>query len=143
QRGRLEWLTTEFDDWANPERYRTTPQDAWQKVKGHRRLRPAQQQALQLLAGWREQRAIAADKPREWILKDNVLLDIARNRQRDQAALNGIRDMPATVVRRHGDTLIELCQQARQKEPLPLAQAPEQLTPQQQPIVDLLMAALR
>lgn len=143
QCGRLDWLLPEFAQLTDPERYRTHPQDAWQRVKGWKRLKPAQQQVLAPLAAWREQTAIHANRPRGWILKDDVLLELARRRPQNAQALADIRGLPGSVTQKHGRRLLDLIAQARQRPAEPLAPVPERLAPEQEPLVDLLMATLR
>lgn len=143
QRGRLEWLAAEFEALADPGHYRTEPEDAWRRAKGWKRLKPSQQQALAPLAAWRERTAIAANRPRGWIIKDDVLLDLARRRPQDAQELANIRGLPGAVTQKHGQTLLELIAEARKQPAEPLASVPKRLTPEQEPLVDLLMATLR
>lgn len=143
QRNRLAWLGPEFDAMTDPSRYRTEPERAWRRVKGWKRLKPAQQQALVPLAAWREQQAMSADRPRGWIVKDEILLDMARRRPNNEEAMASIRGMPDSLVKKHGQTLIGLIEQANKRPAEPLAPLPERLAPEQEPMVDMLMAALK
>ncbi len=143
QRGRLEWLAPEFAALSDAARYRTEPDAAWRRVKGGKRLKPAQQQALIPLAAWRERQAMCADRPRGWIIKDEILLDLARRRPGDLQALQSIRGMPESLAQKHGTTLIELIAEAGKRPVEAAAPMPERLAPEQEPLVDLLMAALR
>lgn len=143
QRNRLEWLAPEFEALADPARYRTDPDQAWRRVKGWKRLKPAQQQALAPMAAWRERTAMSSDRPRGWIVKDEILLDLARRRPSNMQALQSIRGMPEAVARKHGDTLLELMAAANKHPAEPLDTLPDRLVPEQESLVDLLMAALR
>ncbi len=78
ERGRLDWLDEDFERLSDPARYRPDPEAAWLRFKNGRFLPPAQQAALRLLAAWRERRAEAENRPRGWILRDDLLLAIAR-----------------------------------------------------------------
>lgn len=78
KRGRLEWVNAESETLADPARYTPDPGQAWKRIKGVDKLRPAQQQALARLAQWRETTAMRRDRPRRWILKDDVLVQLAR-----------------------------------------------------------------
>lgn len=143
QRNRLAWLSPEFEAMTDPARYRTEPEQAWRRVKGWKRLKPGQQQALAPLAAWREQQAMSADRPRGWIVKDEILLDMARRRPNNEEAMASIRGMPESLVKKHGRMLTGLIEEANKRPAEPLAPLPERLAPEQEPMVDMLMAALK
>lgn len=142
-RQRLAWLEDDFAALVDPERYRPDPHSAWRRVKGWMQLKPQQQQVLLRLANWRERRAMALDRPRRWILKDEVLLDLARRQPTSATQLARIRGLPAPVVESAGDKLLALIAAGMEAAPQALAPQPQRLKPQQEPAVDLLMAALR
>lgn len=145
RRGRRDWLNGEFAALADPGRYRPDPERAWQRIRGGRRLKPAQRRVLARLAEWRERRAMAADRPRGWIVKDEVLLTLAQKRPADGAALARIGKLPEAVRRKRGDEILELIENAHRQPALPGVEdrpaAP--LPPDREPLVDLLMAGLR
>ena len=61
--GRLDWLQAEFSPYEQLERYRLDPAQAWKRIRGVEKLRPAALSIVQLLASWRR----AIDKSRGWI----------------------------------------------------------------------------
>jgi ribonuclease D len=142
--GRLRWLDEDFRRYTAVERYRQSPDDAWRRIKGVDRLRPASLAVLQALAGWRERMAQQKNRPRNWILRDDLLLEIARRRPESQEALRKIRDIPERTLNRLGDELIHLVSEAgtRQPEPLPKAGREGRPTPAQEALADLLLAYL-
>lgn len=97
----------------DPELYRTLPSQAWRRLKGIGRMRPAEQAAARALAEWRETRAMTSDKPRGWILKDEALLALASLAPSEVAELAQVRAVPPAVARKRGDELIALIQAAR------------------------------
>lgn len=143
QRGRLDWLDPEFQRLADPARYRPDPASAWKRVKGPRHLRPAQQQALEHLAAWRERTAMAADRPRGWIVKDDVLGEIARRRPADREALAAIRGLPEAVARKHGEAILAELASAANAPDAAATPPPKPLEPAQAALADLLMVGLR
>lgn len=112
-KGRLEWLHEETRELEDPGLYRTEPQDAWRRLKGLDRLQPAQRAVAKLLANWRESRAMQSDKPRGWILSDDTLREIAERLPVNLAALEKVRSLPAGVIRKRGEELIELVVQGK------------------------------
>lgn len=145
-RDRLQWLAADFADLADPATYIPEPMRVWRKIKGRQPLRGNQLAILQRLAAWREERARELDRPRKWILKDEVLVDLARRAPKDLTALGRIRGLEPGVIRSQGDTLLRLIAEARA---LPRDQWPSDgrpgapLSHQQEALVDLLSAALR
>lgn len=144
RRDRRAWLDAEFAALADADRYRPDPERAWQRIRGGRRLRPAQRRVLARLAEWREHRAMAADKPRGWIVKDEVLLTLAQKRPDDEAALERMHNLPDSVRRKYGTKLIESIATAARQPDLPgvAEEPPAKLATGREPLVDLVMAGL-
>jgi ribonuclease D len=113
-RGRAAWLAEETAAIEDPALYRTEPSVAWRRLKGLSRLRPREQAAARALAEWREQRAIASDKPRGWILSDEALYALATQAPQTQEQLEQIRALPPALARKRGDELLALIAAARE-----------------------------
>ena len=144
--GRIQWLDDDFNTLATPATYIVNPQQTWQRIRGRQNLKGAQLAVLQALAAWRETRAIASNKPKNWIIKDEVLLDLARRLPKERKQLERIRGLEKGTAVRHGDDLLKLIAETRQ---LPSEQWPREkeqrlrLTTEQEALVDILMCALR
>ena len=91
---------------VDPALYRNDPDGAWRRLSGLPRMPVAVQLRARRLARWREENAIRADRPRQWIISDRALLDIAQRNPRDETALANCEDLPAGVVRRQGGALL-------------------------------------
>lgn len=74
--GRAPWLEEEMAVLTSPATYEVVPELAWQRVK-FRGNRPRFLCVLRALAAWREREAQKRDVPRNRVLRDDVLLDIA------------------------------------------------------------------
>ncbi|MCC7411722.1 MAG: ribonuclease D [Gammaproteobacteria bacterium] len=144
-RGRDTWLEAELAALADPALYATAPEDAWERVKGARNLRGAELAALVGLAAWRERTAMAENRPRGWILRDDTLVDLARQRPTTAAEIARLRSVPERVARRHGEALAALIAQAAGTRPPPSAEraVPVRLDAGGEALVDVLMAAVR
>lgn len=141
--GRREWLQEELDALTDASLYEPAPETAWKRVKGYRKLRPRQLAVLSALAEWREREAVARNRPRRWILKDQALVDLARRSPDSVADLRDMRDIPGAVMEKHGQTLVDCIHAGADRPPPPVAGAPDRLTPAQEAQVDALMALLR
>lgn len=118
---RLAWAEQDSADLLDPELYVTAAGTAIDRVKGARNLQGRARRAAVRLADWRERRAEQSDKPRQWILRDAVLLDMAINNPRSTAALGQVENMQAGTLRRSGDDLLQLLQDAQQADDEPYA----------------------
>ena len=114
QAGRLTWLDAEFRTLTSPQTYSLEPMDMWKKVKGRQHIKGIKLAILQVLAAWREEQALSKNLPRRWILKDDVLLEIARRSPKNTQELERVRGVDAGFVRKNGDAILELIEKARQ-----------------------------
>lgn len=74
--GRASWLEEEMAILTDPRTYRVEPEDAWRRIK-RRGGNPRFHAVLKALAAWREREAQARDIPRNRVIRDETLLDIA------------------------------------------------------------------
>jgi ribonuclease D len=90
--GRAEWLEEEMATLTDPATYRLDPEEAWQRIKsrgGNRRFFAV----LKELAAWREREAQKRDIPRNRILRDDSLMDIAAHAPQNEEALARTRGL--------------------------------------------------
>ncbi|MEL6374872.1 MAG: ribonuclease D [Pseudomonadota bacterium] len=74
--GRAGWLREEMTTLTTPQTYETQPADAWRRLKLRVRNRKGLA-VLMELAAWREQAAQDQNVPRQRVLRDEALYDIA------------------------------------------------------------------
>lgn len=103
--GREGWLQEDAARAADPASYETRPEDAWQRLKGLARLEVRAQRAAARLAAWRETEAIAKNRPRGWILEDELVYRLAERRPTDKTQLTEL-GLPPKVVERHHEALL-------------------------------------
>lgn len=105
--GRASWIEAEMAFLTDPAIYQTEADEAWRRLKirtGSRKMLAA----LKGLAAWREREAQARDVPRQRILKDDALLDIAGHAPRTIADLDGLRSVPKGYAQsRNGQAVID------------------------------------
>jgi ribonuclease D len=143
--GREDWLNEEFDSLCNPELFVTLSKDAWKKVKGINRLRPRQLAAAKNIAEWREEIAIKKDRPRRWILADDILLAAAQLLPKNMSELESIVNIKKTTIDSSGEIILNCVQKALKLDDsnLPATAKPKRLTADQEIVADLLMTQLK
>ncbi|MCK5479757.1 MAG: ribonuclease D [Gammaproteobacteria bacterium] len=143
--GRLDWLNGDFERLASADLYHNAPDRAWLRVKGANRLKGASLSILQALAEWRETVAQQKDIPRGWLLRDDVLVDLARHSPDSMSSLGKIRGLGERLLKRNGEHLLGLVEDAKKKqpEPFPARDIRKRLSPSQDALVDVMMAVVR
>ena len=91
--GRLHWMQEEDAALTDPATYSVDPERAWLRLKP-RSDNPRFLAVLQAVAAWREREAQARDTPRQWVLRDEVLLDIAAQAPTSAPDLARSRGLP-------------------------------------------------
>ena len=76
--GRASWLEAEMSTLTSPATYEADPMQAYKRIKA-RNPKPRVEVLLQELAAWREREAKRRDMPRNRILRDDALLEIAHH----------------------------------------------------------------
>lgn len=79
--GRSDWVQTEIDQLYKPALFEQDPNEAWRRIKVRTRD-PRFLLMVQRLATWREHAARTRDLPRNRILRDDLLLELAASRPR-------------------------------------------------------------
>jgi ribonuclease D len=125
--GRLAWVREESAAVAalEPARRGRDP-EAWQKVKGVRRLTRRQQAVLRAVHAWRDGLAERTDVPAFKLASAETLMELAERQPRDLAALAPIKGL-LPRLRREADAILEAIARASElpEDDLPrLASAP-------------------
>ena len=143
--GRIDWLIQDFADLSNPDHYKVDPEKAWFKVKGKNKLTGKQLSIIQTLAAWREKMAQAEDRPKSWLLRDELLFDLAKLQPESLQELANVRGINERSVHRYGKELCQLIAAAKNRLPLPLNEKDRSAkkTQQQEAILDILTALVR
>jgi len=106
-KGRLEWAREDADWLLDPSLYEISGDQAIDRVKGARNFRGRKRAAASRLAAWREAEAIKRDRPRQWIMRDNVLLDIAYKLPGSESEMADLQGVPPKLVQRVGKQLLD------------------------------------
>ena len=91
--GRTDWLDEEYAKSNDPATYVTAPRDAWRRLK-IRNMRAPALRRLMHLASWREAEAQQRDLPRNRVLRDETLIDLAGSNPKTLDDFSTIRNFP-------------------------------------------------
>jgi len=143
--GRADWLKADFAELENPNLYKIEPENAWMKIKGKNKLTGKQLSIIQVLAEWREKHAQKDDRPKSWLLRDEMLFDIAKLQPENVTELANIRGINERVLHKQGNELCQLITKAKNRPPIPLNEKNKaaKKTQQQEAILDILTALVR
>lgn len=113
QQGRYTWAEEDSEALLDPAFFETPPEQAWRRLTGIRYLPVDVQLRARQLAAWRERRAAHLDRPRQWVMADKALLNIAQADPADRAHLGSIPGLPPAIVRKQGAAILEQLERAR------------------------------
>ena len=104
--GRLDWLA-EDDARLLKEAARDDLLPIWGRLKGIQQMGEEEQAAALVLVRWREHTARTLDRPRRWIMSDELLARLAQLRPTSVSRLAEVPDMPRGLAQRYGAALVE------------------------------------
>lgn len=141
---RLDWLEEDFNTLCQPALYDVEDNTLWQRVSGHQRMHGNKLAIVQQLAIWREQQAIKHNRPRKWIMSDDLLIALAKQCPASPAELNNIRGIPPRLIEQHQATLLDILAHAVKlpREAWPSLKI-QRATDEQDAVCDAAMALLR
>jgi len=90
---RADWLKEEMQVLTSRKTYDPHPDDAWKRLKMRLR-KPQELSIVRHVAAWREREARDRNVPRQRVVKDDAIYEIAQQQPRDQEALGRLRMTP-------------------------------------------------
>lgn len=98
---RLDWLDHDFAHFIDPKLYAINATTRWKKVRGLQVLKRQQLAILRELAAWRENLAERKNLPRKWMIKDEILIDLARQQPKDVQTIADMRGINAARTKKY------------------------------------------
>jgi ribonuclease D len=144
--GRLEWAHEEF---ARLEGAvvdtRREPQERYQRVRGWDTLKPKSAAVLRELTAWREGEAKRRNVPRGRVMRDEVLLQLARHPPRHLQELRAVRGLHGSEVDRNGEAILATIHAALALPPSAWPEVPKERKPEPESagLVELLQAVMK
>jgi ribonuclease D len=143
--GRTRWLDEELAILSDPSSYQTLPEDSWRrlkiKVRGRKSLA-----AMVELAAWRERQAQAQNVPRNRVMRDEALYDIANQLPTETAQLSGLRTLSDGFARSaRAKEVVDAVKRGLARDPksLPEIASGGSLPPEKTALVELLRVLLK
>ncbi|WP_169569072.1 ribonuclease D [Sneathiella limimaris] len=108
--GRTHWLDNEMKILESPDTYFIHPENAWKRIKT-RNNKPRFLAILKSIATWREEGAHRQDIPRNRILRDEALIEIASNPPKNAEKLTHVRGISKKFAEgKSGQSLLKAIQ---------------------------------
>ena len=142
QTGRSEWVAQELAELTDPATYDQSPGDAWKRIKVRSR-EPRFLAVLRALAAWRESEAQRRDLPRNRIVRDDLLLEIAANRPTSPEELARLRRISLDRQSVEGAVAAVRAALALPEHELPHLEPPPKLARGLGPVIELLRVLLK
>jgi ribonuclease D len=144
-KNRAAWIEKELQSMSAESTYQLDTTKLWKKLKGVQKLKGIQLQIASLLCQWREQLAQKKNLPKRWVIKDELIFDIARLKPDSASALATIRDANEKFVEQHAKTVLDIINKAQaiDASEWPKNDKIKALTSGQMSIGDCLMALCR
>jgi len=144
--GRLEWVHEEFSRLESVvgEKSRD-PLERYQRIRGWEGLKPKYAAVLRDLTAWREGEAKRRNVPRGRVLRDEVLLQLARHPPRTVNELKTLRGVHSSEVERNGEHILKAVERSLALPPAAWPQVPaeKRAEPESVGVVELLQAVLK
>ena len=110
--GHRAWFDEEMQAISNADVHGINEQNAWQRMNALKQMAGRPLAAAKALAGWREGRAQARNKPKSWILADKVLLQIANTLPETLQELAAIDDITDGFVKHQGNRVLAIIRES-------------------------------
>ena len=143
--GREDWIAQEMENLASITQYRVDGSRAWLKLKVKTRS-PLVLQLLRAAALWRENMAARKDVPRQRILKDDWVVQVATQMPKTVEEMLEVRGITGQLSKEMMNSLLEVLNEARQHPKETFPHPPEREKPMpaaQEACLDQLKLLLR
>ncbi|MGE0479678.1 MAG: ribonuclease D [Phycisphaerae bacterium] len=143
--GRRAWAREEFQRFEDAAYYKPPTQDRVARIKGTKRLDGPGLVALELLIEWRDRWAQEKNRPVRALIRDDVIVEIARRRPREPTELQVLRGFPQSRNPKIINEVLAIIEKARQtpRDQWPAVHEPVEYAPMIRATLDLLSAVMR
>jgi ribonuclease D len=132
--GRIEWLADEMDTWRKQLEH-STSQERWRRVSGNAGLDARTLAIVRELFHWRDGEAKRRDQPIRRVLRDDLIVELARRGSADAKQIAAVRGMERGDLQRRMSELAAAIQRGLD---LPEAECPQRTAREQVPELSVL-----
>lgn len=146
RRGRENWLAEELRQYDIAKLYDDrAPEEQYTRIKGTGRLSRRDMAIVRELAAWREKKARQVDRPRNRVISDDAIVQIARRKPQSIQSLKRVRGIARATINQYGNSLLNTvqCGLAIDEKNCPPISPPVRPEPFEDARLDLAMAFLR
>jgi ribonuclease D len=138
------------EDWAREECRRLEsatderdPYSAWERLPRIGQLDPRARAVAKQLAAWRERTAAEEDRPVGSVLADPALVELAKRHPSSLSALEQIRGIHPSGIKRRGAAILEAIAAGMKEPPIPREEPRGRSDPEDAPLIVLAESVLR
>ena len=135
---RLAWSESEFEQFIQNV-MDVDDQNGWSKLSGFSRLSRRDMATARDLFLWRDEVAERLNRPPRRVLRDDLLIDVAKRHPKSIRELNMVRDMNRRDYQRHAEEIIEVVEKSLA---IPNDQLPEKSGSKNYPSQDEVLARI-
>ena len=136
---RTAWAEAEFRDMVEAIE-RRADEDRWRRLPNLNQLSRRGLEAARLLSVWREDEARRKNRPLRHVMRDDLLVGIAKRQPRNRRDLEALRDFNRPALLQQSDAILAILNQARS---VPEERLPEQFSrPEEAPGVSMVSSLL-
>jgi ribonuclease D len=110
--GHKDWAIAECQEMCDPKQFGFDPDANYHRIRGSGTLSAAGLAVLRELTIWRDSAARAANVPARALVRDEILLDMARSPIKQIERLDRVRGLPRPVEEEHGQAIIDATHRA-------------------------------
>ena len=110
--GRVSWAEAEFEDLVRSVA-RRADEDRWRRLPGLHHLGPRGLETARRLAEWREDEARRTNRPLRQMLRDDLLVAIAKRQPTNRRGLDALRDFNRPALLKRSDEILDILESAR------------------------------
>lgn len=110
--GHAKWAAEECEAQCDAKLYQFDPDQQYLRVRGAGGLAPRNLAILRELTTWRDAAARLSDVPPRAFLRDEILIDLARNPVKSVEKLDHVRGLPRPVETEYGGQIVEMTAKA-------------------------------
>ena len=110
---RISWAEEDSKSLNNCNLYKFDSNEAINRIKSAKYLSGRTKKAIHLLLKWRENKAIEKNLPRQWIIRDKTLVNIASTSIDLSGDFSNIKDISERFIKKNGDEVIKILEKSR------------------------------